>query len=75
MFLKLINVPLFIISLAIGFFVTYITQQQKVIYVYPNPENEHKILFEDRAENCYKFTPHKVECPSDPNKIRNYHIQ
>lgn len=75
MFLKLINVPLFLISLSIGFFVTYITHKQKVIYVYPNPDNEHKILFEDRAENCYKFTPKKVNCPTDSNKIRDYRIQ
>jgi len=75
MFFKLINVPLFLISLSIGLFVTYLTRKQTVIYVYPNPDNENKVLFQDRAENCYKFTPKKVDCPADPNKIRDYRIQ
>ncbi len=76
MYMKFINVPLFLTSLAIGLFVVYITlPATQVIYVYPNPDNEHKISYKDKAENCFHFTSTEVECPSDVSKIRSYGIQ
>ena len=56
MYMKFINVPIFIVSLAIGLFVAYITMPStQVIYVYPNPENEDKISYKDKADNCFHF--------------------
>jgi len=56
--MKFISVPVFILSLAIGIFVVYISQPPtQVIYVYPNPENEDRVLFKDKADNC--FTLHQ----------------
>ena len=42
---KMINLPIFIISLAIGIFVTYITipSTQRIV-VYPNPDNIDKLI-------------------------------
>ena len=38
MYMKFLNVPLFIVSLAIGLFVSYISMPPaQIIYVYPNP--------------------------------------
>ena len=45
------------------------------IYVYPNPENEDRVSFKDKADNCFHFTSREVECPSDDKKIRSYNIQ
>ena len=46
--MKFISVPIFILSLAIGLFVVYITAPKaQVIYVYPNPDNEDKVTFQD----------------------------
>ena len=76
MYMKFINVPLFIISLAIGLFVAYITiAPTQVIYVYPNPENEDKISYKDKADNCFHFKSREVKCPEDVSKIRSYNIQ
>ena len=77
MYMKLfINVPIFIVSLAIGLFVAYITMAPtQIIYVYPNPENEHKISFKDKADNCFHFKSTEVKCPDDVSKIRAYNIQ
>ena len=73
---NLINLPIFIISLAIGIFVTYITipATQRIV-VYPNPDNIDKILYQDRADNCFKFSSKEVKCPTDESKIRSYDIQ
>ena len=47
----------------------------QVIYVYPTPDNENKITFQDKADNCFHFTSQEVGCPSDITKIRSYNIQ
>lgn len=74
--MRFISVPAFILSLAIGIFVVYISQPPtQVIYVYPNPENEDRVSFKDKADNCFHFTSREVECPSDDKKIRSYNIQ
>ena len=74
--MKYINVRVFIISLAVGLFLTYITNiPPSVIYVYPTPENRQKLLFKDKADNCFQFNAKTVSCPSDLKKIKNYTIQ
>ena len=74
--MKFINVPVFILSLALGIFVVYISlPPSQVIYVYPNPDNDDKIMFKDKADNCFRFTSKEVKCPKDENKIRSYNIQ
>ena len=47
----------------------------QVIYVYPTPDNENKISFQDKADNCFHFSSKEVPCPSDITKIRDYNIQ
>ena len=74
--MKFINVPLFLVSLAIGLFVVYISMPPtQIIYVYPNPDNEQKISFKDKADNCFRFKSEEVTCPADVSKIRAYGIQ
>ena len=57
-------------SLAIGLFLNYIlSPEQKVIYVYPTPENSNKILYKDQVDNCYKSKPTIVKCNNDAKSI------
>ena len=76
MYMKFINFPIFLTSLSLGLFLVYISMPPtQVIYVYPNPDNENKLTYKDRADNCFHFTSEEVECPSDITKIRSYDIQ
>jgi len=76
MFLDKISIPVFLISLSIGIFFVYIFgSDRKIIYVYPTPENVNKILYKDKADNCFKLESKEVKCPTDSAKITNIPIQ
>ena len=73
---KYINFPVFLVSLAIGILFVYLFKPElNVIYVYPTPDNQNKILYKDKTDNCFKFNAEEVECPDDKSKIKNIPIQ
>lgn len=47
----------------------------KTVYIYPSPENVHKVLFKDKAENCFSFEQEIVDCPKDESLISKIPIQ
>ena len=70
--LKFISFPVFLISLAIGLLVVYMTNPPpREIMVYPTPENVKQLLYKDSADQCYQFTPTEVACPKDKTHIKN----
>jgi hypothetical protein len=76
MLLNYISIPIFLISFAIGLFFIYILgPEMKTIYIYPSPENVDKILFKDKADNCFYFEENVVECPKDEKLISKIPIQ
>jgi hypothetical protein len=76
MLLNYISIPVFLISFAVGLFFVYILgPQMKTIYVYPTPENVDKILFKDKANNCFYFEEEIVKCPSDKSLISTIPVQ
>ena len=76
MLLNYISIPIFLISFTIGLFFVYILgPEMKTIYVYPTPENVDKILFKDKADNCFTFEEQIVECPKDASLISSIPIQ
>jgi hypothetical protein len=76
MILNYISVPVFLISLAIGLFFVYILGPDiKTIYIYPSPENINKILFKDKADNCFELQQQEVECPENESLIQKIPIQ
>jgi len=76
MILNYISLPIFFISFAIGLFFIYILgPEMKTIYIYPSPESVGKVLFKDKAENCFYFEEEYVDCPKDKSKISSIPIQ
>ena len=76
MLFNYISLPTFLISFAIGLlFIYFIGPEMKTIYIYPSPENVDKILFKDKADNCFYFEEEIVECPKDRNLISKIPIQ
>ena len=73
---KFIKFRYFIISLAIGLFINYITSNApNIIYVYPTPENVNDIQYKDDGGTCHSFISKQVKCPTDSTKIRSYPVQ
>ena len=71
-----ISLSAFLLSFAIGIFFVYILgPEMKTIYVYPSPENVDKVLFKDKAENCFYFNPIEVKCPKNDLNISKIPIQ
>ena len=76
MLLHYISLPIFLISFAIGIFFIYVLgPKMKTIYIYPSPENVNKVLFKDKADNCFYFEEEVVECPTDESLISTVPIQ
>lgn len=76
MLLNYISIPVFLISFAIGLFFIYVLgPEMKTIYIYPSPETVGKVLLKDKADNCFYFEEHVVECPADESKISSIPIQ
>jgi hypothetical protein len=68
--LKYINIPVFIVSLAIGLFFVYIYQAEKrVVYVYPRPDNIESIQYKDATGACFKAKQEEVKCSGDAVNI------
>jgi hypothetical protein len=66
----------FIVSLAIGIFMVYITiPSTRTIYVYPTPENVDILQYRDRTENCFEMKEVEVKCPRNEKDISQIPVQ
>jgi hypothetical protein len=67
---KIVNIYVFIVSLAIGTLFVYLSAPTPtVIYVYPTPDNISKVEYIDKAQNCFQFQSSEVPCTSDSKDI------
>ena len=67
--LKYINIPVFLVSFALGIFAVYVTAPDtKKIVVYPTPDSVHHVQYKDKAGNCFQFKQTRSTCPKDAKK-------
>ena len=60
----------FFISLAIGFFLTYIfTPAPKVIFKFPTPDTVDDLTYKDQSNNCFKLKADEITCPANKDLI------
>ena len=74
--LKFVHIPVFILSFAIGMLFVYLyTDEKRVIYVYPTPENVHLLQYKDSTGTCFHFTQSEVEGPKNASDIAKLPVQ
>jgi hypothetical protein len=67
---KVVNIYVFLISLAIGTLFVYLSvPTPTIIYVYPTPDNIEKVEYVDKAQNCFQFKASEVNCGTDSKEI------
>jgi hypothetical protein len=60
-----IDLRIFLITLAIGMFYIYISDEYKhTIVIYPTPDNLNEYQFKDKSNNCFSYEMKEVDCPS-----------
>ena len=70
MLFKYINVPVFILSFALGMFFVYIVvPDARSIIVYPTPENVSLLQYRDATGNCFQIKETVVKCPANAKEI------
>jgi len=58
-----LNATAFITSLCVGLLYGYITfPEPRIIYKHPTPENAGHVIYQDNAENCFKYHATEVSC-------------
>lgn len=71
MLLDYISLPVFLVSFAIGLFFVYVLgPEEKIIYVYPTPNNTNTTLYKDGLDECFKYNPVLTKCPLNPLDIK-----
>lgn len=65
----------FFIAFAVGILYCYISSPKpKLIMKFPSPYNAGKVVYSDKADNCYKYKADKVDCPIDKSVIKDQPI-
>lgn len=65
-----ISIPLFFLSFCVGLFFIYVLgPETRTVYIYPSPETVDKVMFKDKADNCFNFEEKVVDCPKNEEAI------
>lgn len=73
---KFINIPIFLVSLAVGIFMVYVTlPNMRKIYVYPTPDNIDILQYRDKTDSCFYYKQEEVKCPDDDSKLSKIPVQ
>ena len=68
--LKYVNAPVFFISLFFGLIAVYFTtNENRIMYVYPTPENIDTLQYKDKTGNCFEMKQKEVACPKNEKEI------
>jgi hypothetical protein len=71
MILDKLNFFYFILSFTIGLFISYITNPTpEIIVKFPSPTNSGKVIYKDKAGQCYTYKAEKKECPNGSKNVK-----
>ena len=72
MFSRIQFMPL-VIGIIIGVIaLIFVKPEMNVVHKYPNPESSDKIIYKDKNGICYAYSPKKVDCDKNEDKLKNF---
>ena len=60
-----IDIRYFIVSLSLGLFYIYLTDDPPSIVVYPTPDNLSNFQYQKKPGSCFSYDLQEVTCPID----------
>lgn len=71
-----LNWPIFLISFAVGILYIYMMHPPpKIVLKFPSPYNAGKVIYKDKADECFVFDAEKVQCPKNASQVRKQPVQ
>lgn len=71
-----INFKIFFLSLAIGLFYIYVSEDYKqTIVIYPTPDNLDQYQYKDKSDNCFSYELNEITCPTDDKLYHTIKVQ
>ena len=60
----------FFVALFVGFLMTYaFTPPPEIIYKFPTPDNAKEVIYQDKANHCFKYKSSEITCPKNKKDI------
>jgi len=60
-----IDIRYFIVSLSLGLFYVYLSDDKPVMVIYPTPENIDRYQFQKSSGSCFSYDLEEVTCPTE----------
>jgi len=55
----------FIVSLALGLFYVYLSEDTPVMVIYPTPDNLQQYQYQKKPGSCFSYDLQEVKCPAN----------
>jgi len=74
-----LEIRYFILSLALGLFFVYLSDETPILVVYPTPDNVDRFQYQKKSGDCFSYDLQEVKCSphariQDVPKIMVYNI-
>lgn len=60
-----LDIRYFIVSLALGLFYVYLSEDKPILVVYPTPDNLDRVQYQKSSGDCFSYDLKEVTCPKD----------
>lgn len=61
----------FFVAFGVGLFMCYIlAPKPEIVVKFPSPYNAGKVVYKDKADNCFVYNSSNIECPRDKESIK-----
>jgi hypothetical protein len=60
-----LDIRYFLVSLSLGLFYVYLSDDKPILVVYPTPDNLDRVQYQKGSGECFSYDLKEVTCPRD----------